>query len=305
MSLIGILLAIAAAGGWAHNSIVYTFAGRRVGSNTTAHIRLWFALAMSLLIHTLVSGRLIPVIGTPISLAATVVSGILGYFLADLFIFKAFLYIGPRDTMLILTTSPLFSALFAFLFYGEMLSFPDIFAGLLILGGIVIVVKDPRQWGEGDGGGDGARSGGRKMVGVAAGFLGSLGQSLGLIFSKYSLVAGDSPLEINVYRIAAGLAAMVLFLTFRGSLVSDFKKMQDRRALFLIAFGALIGPSLGVLAALYAVLFIPVGLSAVLMQTTPIMLLPFEKFLFGRRISPISIVGTLVSLAGIGLLILR
>lgn len=305
MSLIGILLAIAAAGGWAHNSIVYTFAGRRVGSNTTAHIRLWFALAMSLLIHTLVSGRLIPVIGTPISLAATVVSGILGYFLADLFIFKAFLYIGPRDTMLILTTSPLFSALFAFLFYGEMLSFPDIFAGLLILGGIVIVVKDPRQWGEGDGGGDGGRSGGRKMVGVAAGFLGSLGQSLGLIFSKYSLVAGDSPLEINVYRIAAGLAAMVLFLTFRGSLVSDFKKMQDRRALFLIAFGALIGPSLGVLAALYAVLFIPVGLSAVLMQTTPIMLLPFEKFLFGRRISPISIVGTLVSLAGIGLLILR
>ena len=302
--LLGYLLALVTAAAWAHNSIVYTFSGIRVGSNTTAHIRLWIALPVSWLIQLLITGNLIPQSHTTLSLLATAISGILGYFIADLFIFRAFVLIGPRNTMVILTTTPLFSAILSFFVYGEVLSIVDIGSGALILAGIVIVIRE-RQEDFVPSNGDAEKTrGNKKSVGIIAGFIGSLSQSFGIILAKYSLEAGDHPVEINLLRIISGLIAMVLYLLVRRQFIKDFVKMKDLRALFLIAFGAVIGPSLGVVAALYAILFIPVGVTTLLMQTTPIMLLPFDKIFFGRKITSRTIIGTAVSVVGITVLLL-
>jgi drug/metabolite transporter (DMT)-like permease len=302
----GVVLALGAAAAWAHNSIVYTFAGRRVGSRTTAHIRMWFALPISLLIMFIFTGRIVPSAASALSLGASAVSGITGYFIADILIFQAFLHLGPRDTMLVLTTSPLFSALLSWMVYGETLSALSALAAVVILVGVALVISDVTPAGglaaEEDL--DEASRKREKLVGVILALGGSLAQAVGIIFSKYSLLQGDGPTEVNVVRLTAGLIAFTAYLIARREFISDFGKMTDRRALFFIAFGALIGPSLGVLGALYSVLYIPVGIAAVLMQTTPVMLLPIERLLFRRKIHVVAVVGTLTALAGISLLIL-
>jgi drug/metabolite transporter (DMT)-like permease len=311
----GVLMALGAATAWAHNSIVYTFAGRRVGSMTTAHIRMWFALPITLLIQMLILGQLIPAVASPASALASALSGFVGYFVADIFIFQAFLHLGPRDTMLVLTTSPLFSALLSRIVYGESLSPMAGIAALIILGGVALVISDvappaPAGSAVSDADANASATGTdadirrEKLIGTVIALGGSLAQAVGIILSKYSLNQGDHPIEVNVIRLSAGLVAFAVFLLVKGSFAEDFRKMADRRALFFIAFGALVGPSLGILGALYAVLFIPVGIAAVLMQTTPVLLLPVERVLFGRKIHLRALLGTLVALGGISLLIL-
>ncbi len=302
----GILMALGAAAAWAHNSIVYTFAGRRVSSRTTAHIRMWFALPISMLIHLLILGRVIPGSSGGLSLLMSALSGVTGYFIADLLIFQAFLHLGPRDTMLVMTTSPIFSALLSWIFYGELLSPMSGLAAAVILAGVALVILDVTPQGglAADGHLDADQRRREKIVGTIIALGGALAQAVGIVFSKYSLMAGDHPVEVNVVRLVAGLVAFTVFLLAKGEFAGDFRKMKDRRALFFIAFGALVGPSLGVLGALYAVLYIPVGIAAVLMQTTPVMLLPLERILFKRKIHYLAVLGTLTALAGISLLIL-
>ena len=43
------------------------------------------------------------------------ISGVLGFCVADLFIFSSLVKIGARQTSVLMTTSPLFSALFAWI----------------------------------------------------------------------------------------------------------------------------------------------------------------------------------------------
>ena len=58
--LLGHLSALATAGCWAQNSVVYSFAGKRVGSRSVTHIRLWIALPVILLVNYLITGNAIP-----------------------------------------------------------------------------------------------------------------------------------------------------------------------------------------------------------------------------------------------------
>jgi drug/metabolite transporter (DMT)-like permease len=108
-SLTGQLLALITAACWAQNSIVYAAAGKRVGSTTVTHVRLWISLPAIILVHLLMTGSVIP---PGLQLRETIllfVSGLCGYCVADLFIFRAFVDLGPRNTLVVLTLSPIFS----------------------------------------------------------------------------------------------------------------------------------------------------------------------------------------------------
>ncbi|HKK66272.1 MAG TPA: EamA family transporter, partial [Clostridia bacterium] len=101
--IIGQIFALLTAACWAQNSLVYSLAGKRVSSSTVTHIRLWIALPAIMLVHFVFNGTFFPV-GLPIEgylyLGG---SGLIGFFLADLFIFKAFVDVGPRETLVIMT----------------------------------------------------------------------------------------------------------------------------------------------------------------------------------------------------------
>ena len=273
---------------WSLNSICFTVAGRRVGSATVNLVRLLMAWGLLVLLHLVLAGSPFPTQAGAARLGWLGVSGLIGFALGDAVLFEAFVLIGARLAMLLMTLSPLFSALLAWLFLGQALSLPKLLAMAVTLGGIAWVV-----WGGGD-----HEAHPHLWRGVLLGIGGALGQSIGLVFSKFGL-AGDFPaLSANLIRVSAGLAALLLYFGATGRLRGTLAGLRDGRATAAIGLGAVTGPVLGVVLSLVAIARAPMGVAATLMSLSPVLLLPVSHFGFREKVGGHAILGTLLALAG-------
>lgn len=298
--LTGQLFAVITAMCWAQNSLIYAHTGKIIGSKTVTHIRLWLALPMIMLAHLLFAGSLFPLGLQAKAYLVFSLSGVVGFCIADLFIFQAFVDLGPRQTMVILTTSPIFSAVMSRIFYKENLLGIQIAGILVTITGVCWVViadgkKERKQAAEN-------RHNGR---GVLIALAGSLAQAGGVILSKGGLEQGVHPVSANVIRLTAGLAALIVYAAVRGKFIDDFRKViqkSGRKLLGLIALAAAIGPVMGIILNLYALSLVPAGIVSALTQTTPIMLLPYERFIQKKPVTLTALLGTIVAILGIFLL---
>lgn len=273
---------------WSLNSVCFTIAGRRVGSASVNLARLLMAWGLLVLLHLVLYGTPFPWQAGGARLGWLGVSGLIGFALGDAVLFEAFVLIGARLAMLLMTLSPLFSALLAWLFLGQSLSLPKVAAMALTLGGIAWVI-----WGGGE---RGAHP--HLLRGVLLGVGGALGQSVGLVFSKFGLAGDFPPVSANLIRVSAGLAALLLAFGASGRLRASLAGLQDGRSAAFIGLGAVTGPVLGVVLSLVAIARAPMGVAATLMSLSPVILLPVSRFGFGEKVGGHAILGTLLALAG-------
>jgi len=291
MPYLGELASILTAFCWSANSVCFTIAGRRVGSATVNVARLWIALVAMLALHLMTAGTLFPhVEGWRLSVLG--VSGLIGFALGDAVLFEAFVLLGPRLTMLIMTLWPIFAALLAWTFLGQTMSPLRILAMAATLGGIALVVGDHSS------AADGGKP--RKLaLGILLSLGGALGQAVGFLLSKFGLAGNFSPISANLIRVCAGTLTLSVWLLLRGHLLENFLRLKDRRAFTLITLGAVSGPVLGVVLSLYAIGHAKyLGVASTLMSLSPVILLPVAVFAFKERITPLAIIGTIITLAG-------
>jgi len=138
----GEFAAISAAFLWALSSILFSFSGKQIGSSSLNRIRLSFAFLFLIITHTLVYGTPIPFNATPEQWMWLGLSSIIGLVVGDLFLFQSFIMVGPSLAMLVMAISPVISALFAWIFLGEILSILQISGVILTIGGISVVILD-------------------------------------------------------------------------------------------------------------------------------------------------------------------
>ncbi len=291
MPYLGELASILTAFCWSANSVCFTIAGRRVGSATVNVVRLWIALVAMVVLHLLLTGTFFPH-AEGWRLGYLGVSGLIGFAIGDAVLFEAFVLLGPRLTMLIMTLWPVFAAVLAWVFLGQAMSRWTIMAMAMTLGGIALVVSDHRTVADGD-------RPKKLALGVLLTLGGALGQAVGFLLSKYGLAGNYSPVSANLIRVAAGTLAISLWLLFRGHLVENFLRLKDRRASVLIMLGGLSGPVLGVVLSLYAIGHAKfLGVASTLMSLSPVILLPVSVVLFKEKVTARAIVGTVITLAG-------
>ncbi len=298
----GILAASAVALLWALTSLCFSTAGRSIGSAAVNHVRLWLALAITAALHLATAGRLLPAADGRQALLL-LVSGLVGYVLGDAFLFEAFVLMGARVTMLIMTSVPIFGALLGLLALGERLDGRQAAMIGLTLAGIAIVVTGPER-----GGGRSPAAGpkpGRRLWGVACAFGGAAGQAGGLLLSKLALQGGLAPVSANLIRLTAGALGMGVWAAAGGRAAADFRAAGRGRVPLLILAGTLLGPVLGVALSLYAVARVEIGVASTLMQMAPVLLLPLSRIATGERIGGRAVAGTVVAVAGAAGLFLR
>lgn len=291
---IGELAALLTAVCWTYNSIAFSRAGRRVGSVTVNHVRLWIALAALLPIHWLAHGTLL---ASGLGWKATAwlaLSGIVGYVVGDAFLFEAFVLIGARLSMLLMLLAPIFGSILAWMFLGEHLRPLEITAILIAVSGIAMVIASTRS--------SDVTPRRRFRLGILLGVGGAFGQAGGLLLSKLGMVAGASPIAANQVRVIAAVAVLTPFFLLRGRLGTDIAKMRDRRALADITTGAMVGPVLGVILSLVAIRHAHIGVASTLMSLSPVLLLPISRYLFREQISWPAVAGTVVALSGAAIL---
>ena len=265
-----------------------------MGSRTVTHIRLWIALPAILIVHYVLLGRLLPEPESLRALGFLSGSGLVGFFIADIFIFYSFVAIGPGRTLLILTLSPILSAFFSFLFIGERLSPPQIAGIAVTISGVLLVIYNENRLEKLDP---------DKKKGLLFALIGTAAQAAGMVLAKIGM-GGMHPVSANVIRITAGLIGLAVLALGRRSFIEDFRKMRDRKALALISLSAIIGPVIGIILTLYAMQLAPVGIVTTLNQISPVILLPIEAFYFGRRLTPGILAGTFTAVGGAVLLFL-
>jgi drug/metabolite transporter (DMT)-like permease len=221
------------------------------------------------------------------------ISGIVGLVLGDAFLFQAFIFIGPRLSMLLMSLVPIIASLSAWLFLNETLSGVQILGILITLMGVAWVI-----W-EGDGARNSQNRNSNYLQGILFGLGGATGQALGLIFAKKGL-EGDFPaLSATLMRMLVAAIVLWGFTLLRGQAGTTIAKLvSHHRASLLILGGSFTGPFLGVTFSLIAIQNTEIGIASTLMALTPVFLLPIGYFVFNERFGWQAIAGTLVAMIG-------
>ena len=272
-------------------------AGQQFGSAIANRIRLVLAVILLVLLHWLL-------LGTPLPLGAERerwfwlgLSGIAGLALGDALLFQSYIWIGPRLGMLLMSLAPVVSALLAWLFLAETLSFGQISGILLTVGGIAWVVLEKSS----PAGGQVRHP--RYGWGILVGLGAATGQALGLVLAKKGLGGNFPALSGNLIRmLAAGLAVWSLALVQNQAGPTIQRLKGQRRALLYVLVGTIFGPVVGVWLSLTAIQLAHVGVASTLMALPPIFMLPITYFVFKDHFGWQAILGTVVAMCGVALL---
>lgn len=279
---------------WAFNSVVFTLAGKRVGSVTVNKVRLWMAFIAQAILHVILYRTVFPFDASPREFFYLAFSGVIGLVIGDGLLFEAFLLIGPRLATLLMLLAPIFSAFLAWVVLGETLLFLEVIAIFVTVAGIGWVVSErqphfhqrPKHY----------------VLGILLGIGGAAGQAVGLLFSKIGIAQGMSAISANHIRVAAAAVVIAGVSLLRGKMRTDILKMKDKKVLLEITSGALTGPVLGVILSLVAIRYTHIGVASTLMSLSPILLIPVGHYLFKERITLRTIAGTVIALTGAVLL---
>ncbi|MCU0287206.1 MAG: DMT family transporter [Acidobacteria bacterium] len=276
---------------WSFNSVVFSLAGKRVGSVIVNKVRLWVAVIALFIIHFILYKTFFPFTAAPREIFFLAISGVIGFIIGDSLLFESFLLIGPRLAMLLMLLAPIFSAVLAWVFLGETLLFWQIMAILVTMGGIGWAVSENQP-------SHGLDQTKHRGLGILLGIGGAVGQAAGLLLSKLGMAGGLSPISANHIRVTAAAIVITGASILGGKLRADILKMKDVKSLLQIGSGALIGPVLGVILSLVAIRYTQIGIASTLMSLSPILLIPVGHFLFKEHITIRTVAGTIVALSG-------
>jgi drug/metabolite transporter (DMT)-like permease len=297
---------------WTATSLFFTAAGQRLGATVVNAVRILLAVGLLGVTHRLQFGAWVPpaTAGQVLFLAA---SGLVGLSVGDQALFTAFVRIGPRLAMLIMTTAPLFAALFGWVALGETIrSTAWVGIGLTIGGVAWVVLERPRR--------KEAFRGGSRAGGMALAFVAAACQAGGLLLSKMGMGYGWMPAGEGMAPLAATLVRM-FFAAFGMLPIFYLYRVRERRlraagvvrrreggvplGLLLAAGGAVVGPYLGVWMSLEAGARVPIGVAQTLCALPPVLILPVSRLVYRESISSRAVFGALIAVAGVATLWLQ
>lgn len=283
---------------WAGSSIFFTLAGKVYGSLIVNRVRLVMALLLLMATNWYLYATPIPWNAGWGPWFWLGLSGFIGLVLGDIFLFQAYLWIGPRITMLMMSLNPVIGALSAWLILGEKLRGIEWAGILLTLSGIAWVV-----W-EGNGRNK-TEANPNYLRGILFGLGAAAGQAIGLVLSKKGLANDFPAISGNVIRMVVAAFSLWTITLLQGQVKYTLQQVrQHPRANLLSLGGAICGPFIGVSFSLYAVQHANVGVASTLMALPPVILLPISYFFFKERFGWGAVIGTLVAIGGVALLFL-
>ncbi|MGH2571440.1 MAG: DMT family transporter [bacterium] len=292
---VGEAAAFATALCWAVTALAFESAGRRVGSLPVNLIRLiagWLLLALFTSIRR---GLPFPSDAPASAWLWLGISGLVGFSFGDLCLFRAFVLIGSRLAVLLMSLVPPMTALIGWGVLGETMSAREWLGMAMTVGGIMWVVRErvpaavegsrhPSTWG------------------VLLGIGGAVGQAVGLVLSKLGMGDYDA-FASNQIRVLAGIVGFAAIFTASGLWGRFADALRHPPAMQRTLLGAVFGPFLGVSFSLVAVQHTMAGVAATIMAITPVVILPLSFWLRKERVTARAVIGALLAVAGTAVLV--
>jgi len=293
---LGELAALGTSLSFAFGSTMFTVAGRRLSSIIVNRTRLVIAAILLAATHWLTLGSFFPIDAAPERFFWLGLSGMVGLVIGDIFLFQAFVLIGPRLSMLMMSLAPILATVQAWIFLGETLTGGQVFGIMLTVSGIAWVILEKK------GRNENVREYGR---GILFGLGGAIGQATGFVLAKPGVGGDFSPISANLIRMLSAVILLWLITLFQGKAKETLSTFfNDRKGMFATLGGAFAGPFLGVSLSLFALQRVEVGVASTLTALPPIFLLPISYFIFKERFGWGAVVGTFMAMAGVAALFL-
>ena len=290
---IGELAALFTAVCWTVTSMAFESAGRKVGSLQVNIIRLFMALALLSVFSYVRRGMFFPLDATAYNWFWLAVSGIAGFVVGDLFLFKAFTVIGSRLSMLMMTLVPPISAIIGWLLMGEVLSGLNILGMTLTMSGIALVIFNRSR----------KKAENVQKIdpkGLLYALGGAFGQATGLVLSKFGMADYDA-FSATQIRVVAGIIGFSIIVTIFKRWVSVRHAIKQSNPMLLMLLGATFGPFLGVSSSLIAIQNTETGIASTIMSITPILIIPPTLIFFKQKVTWKELLGAFISVCGVAL----
>ncbi|WP_436418069.1 DMT family transporter [Petrimonas sulfuriphila] len=284
-SHIGEIASILTAICWTLSALFFQRAGAKVGSLSVNIIRIFLGILFLGVTTFFTRGMFFPMDATPYNWFWLGLSGVVGFFLGDLFLFKSYTLIGSRTSQLIMSLAPMITAIIGWLFLSEILPVKSILGIIVSISGIMIAVAGKKL----------------KLNIPLKGFLyalgGALGQAVGLVLSKKGMGDYDAVAATQI-RAIFGFVCFFLLVTFLKRWRRVSLAVKDRTSMKSITLGAVFGPFVGVTLSLYAVQHTHTGIAATLMALVPIFIIVPSAIMFNEKITARQVIGAVISIAG-------
>jgi drug/metabolite transporter (DMT)-like permease len=290
---IGELAALATALFWTFTSMAFESAGKKVGSLSVNLIRLVIAFILLGLFTLITQGHFLPSGVSSHAWLWLSISGLIGFVIGDLLLFQAFVVIGARISMLIMSLSPPLTAFFGWLIIGEKLSLANSIGMMVTIWGIALVILARPQHG-------------KKMQfhyplkGILLALGGAAGQGLGLVLSKFGMRDLD-PFMSTQIRVITGIIGFTLLFTLTRNWGRIFTAVRNQQAMIRIGTGAFFGPFLGVSLSLLAIQHTTTGIASTLNSLTPVLIIPFAILWFKETITTKEVIGSILAVLGVSI----
>ena len=303
--LIGETAAVCTSVLWTLTSIFFASASRRIGALSVNAYRIVVAVILLGSTHLIVFGTLEPSANNA-QWFYMGLSGIIGLALGDFGYFSALALIGPRRGVLLMSMAPIFSSLSGYFILDEIIGFWAIIGIAITLAGVCVVILEREEENS-----QFPVSKRQKRLGVLLGLGGSLGQGIGLVISKYGMiaVADDpstplSPLSATLIRMITATIFIWIVILITGRLSKVLVSSQDKKGITRTIGGAVTGPFLGVWLSMVAVTYTVAGVAATLMSLMPVMIIPVVWVLYKQKTSWRGILGAGIAVIGVAILFL-
>lgn len=304
----GLFFAGSAALCWTVGATAFSQSSRLVGSLPVNTLRLVLAGLLFAIYGGLARGQILPLDASAHAWLWLSLSGFIGFFLGDLFLFRSFGEIGVRLSMLVMSLAPPIAAVTGWLWLDEHMSPQNIMGMLITIAGVMWVIKERRI----------DQMGHYRHVsvkGVVFALLGATGQGIGLVLGKLGMVVNIpsvsgaisqqvsyDPFAATQIRAYAGLAGFLVLTFFMKRSQQLVDACRSIKPLSIIGIGAFFGPFLGVACLMRAVQFVPSGVAQTLTATVPVLIIPMAILFDKERITTRMIWGTLVTVIGVVIL---
>jgi drug/metabolite transporter (DMT)-like permease len=287
---------------WTGSSILFTSAGRRIGSFSVNAYRTIMAIGLLVCAHAILLGAVLPVASSA-QWFWMGLSGVVGLGIGDFGLFAAYVMIGPRRSVLVQASAPIFASLGAYLMLGETFSPLSILGIAVTLIGIIVVLLEREQKSE-----NMLAANKRRTWGMFFALVSAMGQGFGVVLSKKGMYVGVSvamnPLSAALIRLLlAGLFVWACAF-FTRKLPELHKAVKDREGIKYTAAGALIGPFAGMTLSMVAVANAQSGIAQTLMSLMPVMIIPTTWIISRERTNWRGILGAIVAVIGVAILFL-
>ena len=298
----GELIAITTVLCWTISVQFFEAASKRVGATPVNIIRLTVALMLFSLLLFFRYGYIFPVNFPLNAWFYLSLSGIVGFFIGDIFLFKALVEIGPRVAMLIFSLSAPTAALIGWLFLDEIYVLHQWVGMFVTLFGVGIVILQRNQ--------KASKPSKLKirdisLKGVLFGFGGMFGQASGYVLSKTGMQTESGYLDAFSATQIRAIAAFICFLVFftvTGKWGNVKAAVRNTTAVLFTAIGSAIGPFLGVSLSLLILHYLTTGVASTFLALVPVFIIPFSIFLHKEHVSIRAVAGAVTAVFGIYLL---